>query len=145
MQGVLAISHLSGHLDGVRLWNDLLSAPCCRRTVVQETEITGVGRYLRWGITRRNNHSDCLQKLGWAYWVRECVVCSVNMANELLQVQMDDASHCPDRTLYARDRQLGKDFMSSSAGIGLSPLPLDCQTEDRSSPKGWILLLLARF
>jgi len=33
-----------------------------------------------------------------------------NMANRFLQIQMDDASHRPHRTLHARDCQLGKDF-----------------------------------
>ena len=67
----------------------------------------------------------------------------MNMVNELLQVQMDDASYCPDRALYARDCQFGKDFMLSSADIILSPLPPDSQTETRSSSKYWTLLLLA--
>ena len=32
------------------------------------------------------------------------------MANGFLQIQVDDASHRPDRTLHARDCQLGKEF-----------------------------------
>jgi len=42
----------------------------------------------------------------------------MNMANGFLQVQMDDAGHCPDRTLHARNCKFGKDFMSGSVGIG---------------------------
>ena len=64
MQGVLAIAPLSGSLDRARLRNDILSAPCHRRTVVQETEIIGVRHCLRWSIIGRDNHSDCRQKLG---------------------------------------------------------------------------------
>ena len=57
---------------------------------------------------------------------------------------MDDASHCPHRTLHAHGCQLGKDSMSSSADIGLAELPLDPQAKIRSSSKDWALLLLAR-
>ena len=64
MQGVLAIAPLSGSLDRARLWNDLLSAPFHRRTVVQEAEIIGIRNCLRWSITGRNNHSDCRKKPG---------------------------------------------------------------------------------
>ena len=67
------------------------------------------------------------------------------MANGCLQLQMDDAGHCPDRTLHARDFQFGKDFMSGSVGIGSAALPLDSQTEAGPSSKGWALLLFARF
>jgi len=69
----------------------------------------------------------------------------VNAANEFVQLQMDDASYCPDRTFHACDCQLGKDFMSSSVNIGLAALPLDPQTKAQSSSKGWTLLLLAQF
>jgi len=63
MQGVLAISHLSGSPDRVCLWNDLLSDPRHRRTVVRETEIISGRDYLRWSISGGNNHPDCRQKL----------------------------------------------------------------------------------
>ena len=62
MQGVLATVHLSGSLDRVVLRNDLLPAPCDRRTVVPETEIIGDQPCLHWSITGRNNHSDRRQK-----------------------------------------------------------------------------------
>jgi len=63
MQGVLAIACLPGSPHRVRLWNDLLSDPRHRRTVVQETEIIDGRDYLRWSISGRNNHPDCCQKI----------------------------------------------------------------------------------
>ena len=67
------------------------------------------------------------------------------MANGFLQIQMDDASHRPDRTSHARDFQFGKSFMSSKAGVGLAALRLDSQTKIQSSSEDWSLLLMARF
>ena len=64
MQGVLAIAPLSGSLDRVRLWNDLLSDPRYLCAMVQETEIFSVWHYSHWSVTRWDNHSDCRQKLG---------------------------------------------------------------------------------
>jgi len=34
----------------------------------------------------------------------------MSTVNGFLQVQMGNASHCPDPTLHARDRELGKEF-----------------------------------
>ena len=110
MQGVLATAPLPGSPDRGFLWNDLRPAPCHHFTLVQKTEITGVLYCHHRIVTGRNSHPDCGQQLDRAHWVCECIVRVMSMANGFLQVQMDNASHCPDPTLHARDRELGKGF-----------------------------------
>ena len=67
-------------------------------------------------------------------YVCECVVLVGNMADRFLQIQMDDASYCPDRTFHARDCQLGKDFHSKPSQHWLNSVA------SRLSDEGSILL-----
>jgi hypothetical protein len=55
---------------------------------------------------------------------------AVSIANGFPQVQMDNASYCPDRTLHAHDRELGKEFHVRFSCHLLTAVPSRLSGED---------------